>query len=182
MRRCHEALGLEYDPEGRQSDRTRKSAADQRKRCKSGNAVEVPGVEPGSSVTSAGLLRAQPVRESQDAATHRRLRHPQPRCDVPPGREARPDGKSLKMTLAFRPSGYAGANARPLGREREVILGSCLCLPALSRRSGDVGSLHLPRYTKSKPRTPLSSVRSCAWPNEPQCTRRVVRLETASRH
>jgi hypothetical protein len=60
--------------------------------------VEVPGVEPGSSVTSAGLLRAQPVRESRDAATHRRLRHPQPRCDVPPGREARPGGKPLKMT------------------------------------------------------------------------------------
>ena len=60
--------------------------------------VEVPGVEPGSSVTSAGLLRAQPVRKSRDAATHRQLRRPQPRCDVPPGHEARPGGKPLKMT------------------------------------------------------------------------------------
>jgi len=34
--------------------------------------VEVPGVEPGSSVSSSGLLRAQPVNQSRVTATHRR--------------------------------------------------------------------------------------------------------------
>ena len=60
--------------------------------------LEVPGVEPGSFLVLAGLLRAQPVRESRDATTHRQLWHPQPHFDVPPGREARPGGKPLVMT------------------------------------------------------------------------------------
>jgi len=41
------------------------------------------------------------------------LRRPQPRCGVPPGREARPGGEPLWMTPAIRPSGGAGTDAPP---------------------------------------------------------------------
>src|SRR5689334_13231916 len=59
--------------------------------------VEVPGVEPGSSELSAGLLRAQPMERSRAAAPIGDERRPQPRCDVPPGHGARPGGEPLFM-------------------------------------------------------------------------------------
>src|SRR5262245_17546447 len=83
---------------------------------------------------------------------------PQPRWDVPPGHEARPGGEPLLMTSRFRPSGWAGRDALLISKQRvrgcpRQVLG----VPALSRRSGDVGSLHPLRTSKSKPRTPLST-------------------------
>src|SRR6059058_3663205 len=58
-----------------------------------------------------------------------------------------------------------------LGGECEVIvLGNYLCLPALSRRSGDVGSLPPLRSTESKPRTPLSNAGRGALARPSQCT------------
>ena len=56
------------------------------------------------------------------------------------------------------------------GSKCEVVLGNYLCLPALSRRSGDVGSLHPPRSTESKPRTPVL-VAGCQPPHRAQVRR-----------
>src|SRR6478672_7554417 len=46
-----------------------------------------------------------------------------------------------------------------LGSHCHLVIGVYWFLPALSRRSGDVGSLLPPRSSRSKPRTPLSTRR-----------------------
>ena len=87
-------------------------------------------------------------------------RRPQPQCSVPPGPEASPGGEPLEIAPRFRPSGWAGRDALLVGTRQRVPCchgQHLLCLPALLRRSGDVGSLPPPRSSKSKPRTPMSS-------------------------
>jgi hypothetical protein len=57
--------------------------------------LEVAGVEPASSERLVGLLRAQPVKDLGPSQLTGGVRQPQPRCGVPSGPEAVPDGESL---------------------------------------------------------------------------------------
>src|SRR5439155_10824667 len=92
-------------------------------------AASPPGVQPadvGKRACGGGGIRTRVFRvlggASPSAAGEKvlgsppltgGLRRPQPRCDFPPGREARPGGEPLSMTPAIRPSGWAGTDALP---------------------------------------------------------------------
>src|SRR6185436_13320317 len=74
------------------------------------------------------------------------------------GPEALPASEPLSMTP--RPSerqARGGRATRFLYAAIAMLSLAFVLLPALSRRSGDVGSLLPPRSSRSKPRTPLSS-------------------------
>ena len=89
------------------------------------------------------------------------LQSPNPRFGVLAGPEALPASKPLSMT--HRPSEQQTRRGRSYAGLLTQLVPCCchwhLCLvPALSRRSGDVGSLLPPRSSRSKPRTPMSSL------------------------
>ncbi len=93
-----------------------------------------------------------------------RLRAPQPRwMSGPAPRPCRPVSHSAWCRIPTRVT-WIGATS-PTKRRGPSCRWRISVFPALSRRSGDVGSLHPPRPSRSKPRTPLSSsaVPRCVW-------------------
>ena len=73
--------------------------------------VEVAGLEPASSKSSAGLLRAQSAHESRVVTDHRPSAITPARKSFPSGTRAGPSGESLKMTPVYRSSDWTGADA-----------------------------------------------------------------------
>src|SRR6476661_4789416 len=121
-----------------------------------GSRTPVFRVVGGTSPSAAGGLVSDPhcppaaCADPNPAAMSRRATGPVPAVSRSiwrsgSGRAAGPGGTSLLIP-----------KQRVRGCPRQVFL-----VPALSRRSGDVGSLLAPRSSKSKPRTPLSVPPRC---------------------